>query len=131
MVKRYYDQFVGLVASARDKPVDYIEELAQGRVWLGSEALESGLIDELGEIEVAIAKAAELAGIGEYDVEYVQRNTGLLSPLDSLAEEVRMLFTEILLPIDSIRSQLTREIKFLRDPTNVYARCSNCDLDYR
>ncbi|MCY4129975.1 MAG: signal peptide peptidase SppA [Gammaproteobacteria bacterium] len=127
-VKRYYDQFVGLVASARDKPVEYIEELAQGRVWLGSDALESGLIDELGEIEAAIAKAAELAGLDEYDVEYVQQNAGLLSPLDSLAEEVRMWFAEILLPLDSIGQQLTREIKYLRDPTNVYARCSGCKL---
>ena len=63
MVKRYYDQFVELVATARDKPIEYIETLAQGRVWLGTDALESGLIDELGEIEAAIAKAAELAGL--------------------------------------------------------------------
>ncbi len=128
MVKRYYDQFVDLVATARDKPVEYIEELAQGRVWLGSEALESGLIDQLGEIEVAIAQAAELAGLDEYDVEYVQQNAGLLSPLGNLTAEVRSMFAELLLPIDSISQRLTREIKYLRDPTNVYARCSNCNL---
>lgn len=127
-VKRYYDQFVGLVATARDKPVEYIEEVAEGRVWLGSDAVESGLIDELGEIEVAIAKAAALAGLDEYDVEYVQQNAGLLSPLDSLAAEARMWFAETLLPIDSISQNLSREIRFLRDPTNVYARCVYCNL---
>ena len=128
MVKRYYDQFIGLVADAREKPVEYIEELAQGRVWLGSDALDSGLIDELGEIEAAIARAAELAGLDEFDVEYVQQSAGLLSPLDSLAAQARMLLTEIPLPIDSFGSLLAQEIKYLRDPTNVYARCSGCSL---
>ena len=129
MVKRYYDQFVGLVAAARDKPVEYIEELAQGRVWLGTEALQSGLIDQLGEIEAAIAKAAELAGLTEYDVEYVQQSTGLLSPIDRLAEKVRAFLAEVILPINSIRQHVTREISYLRDPTNVYARCSDCNLN--
>lgn len=129
MIKRYYDQFVDLVATARDKPVEYIEELAQGRVWLGSEALESGLIDQLGEIEVAIAGAADLAGLDEYDVEYVQKNAGFLSPLGGFAAELRALFAEVLLPIDSIGRHLTREINYLRDPSNVYARCSNCNIN--
>lgn len=128
MVKRYYDQFVDLVAAARDKPVEYIEELAQGRVWLGSEALESGLIDQLGEIEVAIARAAELAGLDEFDVEYVQQDAGLLSPLGNLIAELRAFIAASLLPMDSIGRHLTREINYLRDPTNVYARCANCNL---
>lgn len=127
-VKRFYDQFVGLVAKARDKPIEYIEGLAQGRVWLGTDALESGLVDELGEIEVAIARAAELAGLDEYDVEYVQQNAGFLSPLDSLAEKTRRTFAEILLPIDSIGQHVVRDIRYLRDPSNVYARCSECNL---
>ena len=128
MVKRYYDQFVELVAIARDKPIEYIETLAQGRVWLGTDALESGLIDELGEIEAAIAKAAELAGLTEYDVEYVQQSSALLSPLDSFASELRAAFVDFLLPIDSIGRHLNREIEYLRDPSNVYARCSSCTL---
>ena len=131
MVKRYYDQFVDLVANARDKPVEYIEELAQGRVWLGTEALKSGLIDQLGEIEAAIAKAAELAGLSEYDVEYVQQSTSLISPLDSFAEKVRSKVADNLLPIESIGSYLTREIQYLRDPSNVYARCTDCSLKLR
>ena len=128
MVKRYYDQFVDLVADARDKPVEYIEELAQGRVWLGTEALRSGLIDQIGEIEAAISKAAELAGVTEYDVEYLQQSAGLISPLDSFAERVRTKIAENLLPINSIRSYLTSEIKYLRDPSNVYARCADCSV---
>lgn len=131
MVKRFYYQFVDLVATARDKPVEYIEELAQGRVWLGTEALKSGLIDQIGEIEAAIAKAAELAGVTEYDVEYVQQSTSLISPLDTFAENVRTLLAEHLLPVDSIGRYLTREIKYLRDPSNVYARCTSCELNVR
>ena len=128
MVKRYYDQFVDLVADARDKPVEYIEKLAQGRVWLGTEALRSGLIDQIGEIEAAISKAAELAGVTQYDVEYLQQSAGLISPLDSFAERVRTKIAENLLPINSLRRYLTSEIKYLRDPSNVYARCADCSV---
>ena len=128
MVKRYYDQFVDLVASARDRPIEHIEKLAQGRVWLGSEALESGLIDRLGEIDEAIERAAELSGLEEYDVEYIQQTTGFLSPLDRLAVKARKYLADIVLPIDSIGRHLTREINYLRDPMNVYARCFKCNL---
>jgi protease-4 len=49
-----YEDFVGKVAAARRKPVSVIEPLAQGRVWLGSQAKANGLVDELGGIDRAI-----------------------------------------------------------------------------
>ena len=61
-----------------------------------------------------------------YDLEYVQQNAEFLSPLGNSPAEFRRMFLEILLPIDSIGQHLTREIKYLRDPSNVYARCPNC-----
>lgn len=58
-----YGEFVQVVAQARDLPVDDVREMADGRVYTGKQALELGLVDELGVVDDAIAKAAELGGI--------------------------------------------------------------------
>ncbi|MBI1355932.1 MAG: signal peptide peptidase SppA [Acidobacteria bacterium] len=63
-VEAVYDSFVSKVADARGKSWDEINEVAQGRVWLGKEGLGNGLVDELGGYERAIALAKEKAGIG-------------------------------------------------------------------
>lgn len=64
-VEAVYDSFVSKVADARASTWDEIHEVAQGRVWLGDEALEAGLVDEMGGLDRAIAIAKEQAGIGE------------------------------------------------------------------
>ena len=53
-----YEKFTGLVAEGRDMTVPAVDEIAQGRVWTGAEALEIGLVDEIGTIEDAIIYAA-------------------------------------------------------------------------
>jgi len=58
-----YEDFVGRVASARKKPAAVIETLAQGRVWLGDQAKNNGLVDELGGIDRAIELVKAKAGI--------------------------------------------------------------------
>jgi protease IV len=60
---RAYEDFVGKAAAARKMPHDDLERLARGRVWTGADALERGLVDELGGLHEAIARAKELAGI--------------------------------------------------------------------
>lgn len=57
-VENIYEKFTGLVAEGRDMTVPAVDEIAQGRVWTGAEALEIGLIDEIGTIEDAITYAA-------------------------------------------------------------------------
>ena len=57
-VENIYDKFTGLVAEGRDMTVPAVDEIAQGRVWAGAEALEIGLVDEIGTIEDAITYAA-------------------------------------------------------------------------
>ena len=57
-VENIYEKFTGLVAEGRDMPVPAVDEIAQGRVWTGAEALEIGLVDEIGTIEDAIIYAA-------------------------------------------------------------------------
>jgi protease-4 len=58
-----YESFVEVVAEARDLPLGQVRELADGRVYTGRQALELGLVDDVGMLEDAIAKAAELGGI--------------------------------------------------------------------
>jgi len=58
-----YGEFVEIVAQARDLSSDEVRELADGRVYTGRQALELGLVDELGTPDDAIAKAAELGGV--------------------------------------------------------------------
>lgn len=60
---KYYDEFVPKVAVGRGRDREYIDSIAQGRVWTGAQAKEKGLIDELGGLDRAIDAARELAGI--------------------------------------------------------------------
>ena len=57
-VENIYEKFTGLIAEGRDMTVPAVDEIAQGRVWTGAEALEIGLVDEIGTIEDAITYAA-------------------------------------------------------------------------
>ncbi len=62
-VEDIYEAFVNLVADGRKMAPSAVDAIAQGRVWMGSDALEIGLVDEIGTLQDAIAYAASLAGI--------------------------------------------------------------------
>lgn len=68
MVERGYDLFTRRCADGRDMSQDEIKKIGEGRVWLGKDALEIGLVDSLGNINDAIAKAVELAELGDYQL---------------------------------------------------------------
>ncbi|MBY0385112.1 signal peptide peptidase SppA [bacterium] len=65
-----YGTFLSVVQQGRKKFEDVaaVREVAEGRVWLGNKAMEIGLVDEMGSLDQAIAKAAELSGLKNYDV---------------------------------------------------------------
>jgi len=65
-VERVYSTFLQRVATGRNMTVDAVDAIAQGRVWTGKEALEIGLVDELGGLESAVEGAASLAGLVDY-----------------------------------------------------------------
>lgn len=67
-IESVYTQFLSRVAEGRGKTTDEIHEVAQGRVWTGSDAIEIGLVDEIGGLYDAIEKAASIAGVEEYRV---------------------------------------------------------------
>jgi len=66
MVDWIYDQFIGKVADARKLDREKVQEIAQGRVWSGNEAVKLGLVDEIGGLDAAIRFAAQRAGLGEH-----------------------------------------------------------------
>ncbi|NCG17734.1 MAG: signal peptide peptidase SppA [Rhodobacterales bacterium] len=64
----FYEVFLGKVVDGRGMERDAVHKVAQGRVWTGEQALGLGLVDELGGLDVALAKAADLANVDEYGV---------------------------------------------------------------
>ncbi|HEU4515088.1 MAG TPA: signal peptide peptidase SppA [Nocardioidaceae bacterium] len=66
---RVYDDFTAKAAEDRGMPVDDLRALARGRVWTGADAVERGLVDELGGLERAIDVAATRAGVSRAEVE--------------------------------------------------------------
>lgn len=64
-IEATYKAFVGKVAAARKKNFDQIDSLAQGHVWMGAQAKQNGLIDQLGGLDQAIAVVRKKAGLSE------------------------------------------------------------------
>jgi protease-4 len=67
-VEDFYELFLERVSKGRKMTTEQVNEIAQGRVWTGVQAKENGLVDELGNLDDAVAYAAELADITEYRV---------------------------------------------------------------
>lgn len=73
LIQGMYERFLGVVQSGRTAlSADRVRELADGRVFLGEEALKNGLVDELGDLNAAIDAARRLAGLGDQPIRIVQ-----------------------------------------------------------
>ena len=84
-VEQIYTTFLDRVSKGRNIPVAKVDSVAQGRVWSGVEALENGLVDELGNLNDAIIYAAELAEVTDYKVRnYPNYNVDLEDKFQSL-----------------------------------------------
>ena len=95
MVERGYDLFTRRCAEGRNMTQEDIKAIGEGRVWLGKDALQIGLVDSLGNINDAIAKAVALANIETYRLVYYPERkdpmSELLKMLDSSTPEERIL----------------------------------------
>ena len=80
-----YDRFVNFVADSRSQSYEDIKAIAGGRVWIATSAKEIGLIDEIGSIDDAVAYAANLAELEDYQVEYYGQK---LSPEELIIKEL-------------------------------------------
>lgn len=97
MVERGYELFTSRCAQGRGLSQDSIKTIGEGRVWLGKDALKLGLVDELGNLNNAIQKAVELAGIGAYAIAYYPEKKDpieeLLMMFDETTPEERLMLT--------------------------------------
>ena len=95
MVERGYDLFTRRCAEGRHTTQDAIKQIGEGRVWLGKDALNIGLVDSLGNIDDAINKAVELAALDSYSIAYYPEKADpmeeLLSMFDNTTDEERLL----------------------------------------
>ena len=133
IINKGYRDFVGNVAKARGKNFDAIDAIAQGRVWTGQQALDRGLVDQLGGLGDAVADAASLAKLDkDYPVRYQEAPLGgferFLIGLNQSASVQVMQSWGIRLP--SWLAQLPAlapELQLLRNAKagtpNIYADC--------
>ena len=95
MIERGYDLFTSRCAEGRHVSQDYIKSIGEGRVWLGAKGKEIGIVDELGSIDDAIAKAVEMAHLEIYQVAYypdvVDPLEEMLKMFDNTTEEERLM----------------------------------------
>ena len=95
MIERGYDLFTSRCAEGRHVEQDYIKSIGEGRVWLGAKGKEIGIVDELGNIDDAIAKAVELAGLETYQLTYypdvVDPYEELLKLFDKTTDEEKLV----------------------------------------
>ena len=119
-----YERFVGLVAEGRSLETQKVDDMAQGRVWVGTDAIGLGLVDEIGGLREAVDYAASLAGFlskGDYHVVTCPAQlsqTEQLLDLFSGKKEAPSILTGT--PFEA----LGKSLKDLREnePTQVYAR---------
>jgi protease-4 len=138
-VSSTYEQFVNKVAMHRGRAVDEIEVVARGRVWTGAAAQERGLVDALGDLDDAVASAAELAGLeeGRYHVDFVEPQLGfaerLALELVQAGAPVIASFATVLQwpqPLTLLLESAQEPLRFLtalNDPRGLYAYCF-CDV---
>ena len=129
-----YRNFLGIVAQARKKSPAEIDRIAQGRVWDGGAARQLGLVDGFGGMDEAIAKAAELARLGdERSVRYLERPTSLTEQIlgmlagedESDSQPADALATLSPAPEWRLRAALMDMRAILSGPT-IQVRCLEC-----
>ncbi|MBT8132617.1 MAG: signal peptide peptidase SppA, partial [Gammaproteobacteria bacterium] len=133
-IEHGYRDFIERVAAARNMAIDQVDKIARGRVWVGATAKEIGLVDKLGDLDDAIASAADYAGLGsDYAVRYVEKKLSLRESLAlGLATQARALVGTSWQAsgLNSFASQLTDDLDRLarlNDPQNLYYHCL-CDV---
>jgi protease-4 len=136
-IENGYDRFINLVATERNMTKEAANDIAQGRVWIGTQALALGLVDALGDVDLAISKAAELASLEDYDTRYV---TPTLTAKEifwqNFFKNAQVIFSgaNIQLPSHPLlkaASQVENELKIftrLNDPMSSYVLCLECQV---
>lgn len=122
-VDKIYDDFIKMVAEGRRLKPEFVNEIAQGRVWSGKEAIKLGLVDELGGLSQAIDHAALIAKLGDdYQIEYAKPPLGTVERiLKFLREDDPIAYGKMSVLGRQIRNQFSW-LNSLNDPNGIYAR---------
>ncbi|XOD70334.1 MAG: signal peptide peptidase SppA [Sodalis sp. (in: enterobacteria)] len=136
-VENGYHNFITLVAQSRNKTLEEIDNIAQGHVWIGSDALKNGLVDQLGDFDDALNKAVELAKLKKFKLKWyldktnylldlliMQSNAALHTLMPSLIQY--WLPTPVTQIVDSVKMDAGGLNFRWNDPKNRYAFCFYC-----
>ena len=135
-VESIYEKFIELVSNGRGLDQFSTQTIAQGKIWTGTQAINNGLVDQLGGLSQAIEEAANMAGLDDYQVKYFRKT---LSPLEmiflELNAEIRSLFSDHKadrfnnLALRNVQFSLKKNISMfnhLNDPNGEYLLCTLC-----
>jgi len=112
-IKKVYETFKLKVSEGRNLTLDEVESIAQGRVWTGKQALNIGLIDSLGDLNLAIEGAAKLADIKKFNIiEYPKRKASFESLIQDFS---------ISLKGNNLENKIPDFIKSITKKRNIYS----------
>lgn len=130
-----YKRFLSIVSQSRNKTPEQIDQIAQGHVWTGQDAKANGLVDALGDFDDAVAKAAELAKLKQWHIDYYQDEPTFFDQvLTSMSASVRAAMPSALqaylpAPLAPVAGAVKAEsdkLAAFNDPQNRYAFCLTC-----
>ena len=134
-IEHGYQRFIGLVSRYRHLSLEKADTIGQGRIWTGQDALQLGLIDQLGDFDDAVVQAAQLAKLESHQLKWL---TLPQHPMELLLQEFSAniknnLITNVLglesETITTLGKTLTQDAAPLlnfNDPKGQYAFCLNC-----
>jgi protease-4 len=128
-IEHGYQRFIKLVSESRNMTLEEVDEIAQGRVWAGETALEIGLIDNLGNMEDAVKRAAELADLEDYKTFYPSLPLEWRDQiLKQLFSKIKGIFKSRIGNKDLIKRsfELANDLETYNDPKGIYLKCLDC-----
>lgn len=137
-VENTYQRFIDLVSEGRGLTPEQVDNIAQGRVWIGTDAKANGLVDELGDVKAAADNAALLAKLTDYQLITVEPELSakqklineLFSDSSALLPEsvTHSLLGKILMTSYTQAETALKPWQNLNDPQGIYAFCPACQL---
>ena len=128
-IEHGYRQFIDIVAEGRGMSKANVQRVAEGRVWSGVDALQLGLVDQLGGLDEAVESAARLASLENYDRQLIELP---LSPREKILKQLTGVWSPsipVFSQLDRWLSPIVERLSFwqkMNDPKGVYLYCSNC-----